>query len=345
MQSRSGAPTLEAVARLAGVSRATVSRVVNGSPKVTPDVLAKVRSAIEELGYVPNRAARSLASSRTQAIALVVPEDTAKVFDEPYFSQIVQGVATHLASTDYALSLLISSAGSTEKTRRYLLGGNVDGAVVVSHHRDDPLLEGVAGTLPLVFGGRPFEPVPSLTHYVDADNVGGARAAVEHLVRLGRSRIATIAGPEDMTAGQDRLRGWQEALAAAGLHADLAERGDFSPASGAKAMRSLLATGAPIDGLFAANDQMALGAYAVLAEHGLRIPEDVAVVGFDDDRAAATAIPPLTSVAQPSVEMGAEMARLLIQLIEGAGSVPEATVMPTELQVRASSARPLKLSA
>jgi len=325
------------VAERAGVSRATVSRVVNGSPKVTSEVLASVNAAIEELGYVPNRAARSLASRRTQAIALVVPEETAKVFDEPYFANIVQGVALHLASTDYALSLLITSAGSVQKTRRYLLGGNVDGAVVVSHHEGDHLLDGVAAHLPLVFGGRPFRPTGGLTHYVDADNVGGGRQAVKHLIDQGCTNIATIAGPADMTAGLDRLQGFREALSAAKLDDSLVEHGDFSPVSGAEAMRWLLARGKRIDGVFAANDQMALGAYAVLAEHGLRIPEDVKVVGFDDDRAAATALPALTSVAQPSAEMGAEMARLLIRLIEGAGDVPEATVMPTELLTRAST--------
>ena len=142
------APTLEMVAALAGVSRSTVSRVVNGSPKVTPEAIAVVTAAIETLGYVPNRAARSLASRRTQAIALVIPENTAKFFADPFFASVIQGIAMHLASTDYTLSLLIASEADPEKTRRYLQGGNVDGALILSHHSDDISYRALARTLP-----------------------------------------------------------------------------------------------------------------------------------------------------------------------------------------------------
>ncbi|MRG59713.1 LacI family DNA-binding transcriptional regulator [Agromyces sp. CFH 90414] len=330
-----GAPTLEMVAAHAGVSRATVSRVVNGSPKVSPDVAEVVQRAIEELNYVPNRAARSLASRRTQAIALIVPESAARVFDDPFFASIVQGVAMAIAPTEYTLTMMIESEVDPDKTRRYLLGGNVDGALVVSHHTGDHSYAHLGRSLPLVFGGRPLDGESS-EFTVDVDNTHGAASGTEHLVARGRRRLATIAGPQDMPPGVDRLRGFESAASAAGLATDLVEFGDFSPASGADAMRRLLAREPGIDGVFAANDQMAMGALTALAEAGRSVPDDVSVVGFDDDRYAATAMPALTTVRQPSNRMGAEMARKLVALIEGR-PVEAATILSTELVVRASS--------
>lgn len=334
--SSGSAPTLEMVAAKAGVSRATVSRVVNGSPKVSPDVAKAVHEAIAALNYVPNRAARSLASRRTQAIALVVPESTARVFNDPFFATLVQGVGLALADTEYTLSMLIESEVAGDKTRRYLLGGNVDGALVVSHHTGDHSYANVSRSLPVVFGGRPLDPTESVNYTVDVDNLHGAELAAEHLVERGRTRIATIAGPQDMPPGVDRLRGFTRALERAGLPADAVEFGDFSPASGAIAMRRLLERDPSIDAVFAANDQMAIGAYSAIGEAGRSIPDDIAVVGFDDDRYAATAMPPLTTVHQPSVEMGAEMARVLVRLIEGQDAAPT-TLLPTSLVVRQST--------
>ncbi|WP_127792082.1 LacI family DNA-binding transcriptional regulator [Agromyces sp. LHK192] len=330
-----GAPTLEMVAAHAGVSRATVSRVVNGSTKVSPDVVEAVQRSIEELNYVPNRAARSLASRRTQAIALIVPESSARVFDDPFFAAIVQGVAMALSPTEYTLTMMLESEADPDKTRRYLLGGNVDGALVVSHHTGDHSYAHLSRSLPLVFGGRPLDG-ESTEYTVDVDNEHGALLGSQHLVARGRTRPATIAGPQDMPPGVDRLRGFRRAVTDAGLDADLVEYGDFTPASGAEAMRRLLAREPGIDGVFVANDQMAMGAIAVLAESGRTVPGDVSVVGFDDDRYAATARPALTTVRQPSHEMGAEMARKLVRLIEGQ-DIEQATVLPTELVVRASS--------
>jgi len=324
------------VAALAGVSRSTVSRVINDSPKVTPEALAAVTAAIEQLGYVPNRAARSLASRRTHSIALVIPENTAKFFADPYFASVVQGAAMRLAETSYTLTLLIASEIDPEKTRRYLQAGNVDGALILSHHSDDRSYVALSRTLPVVFGGRPArhddgpEPV-----YVDVDNSAAARAVTQLLIDAGRRRIATVAGPTDMTAGLDRLDGWRAALAAAGLPDDLVEHGDFTPASGAAAMERLLDRGEPIDGLFAASAQMADGALSVLRERGLSIPADVGVVTFDDDYFAQRATPPLSTVDQEEGEVGRTMAELLIRLIEGE-DVPRITMMPTTLVRRAS---------
>jgi len=329
-------PTLEMVAAAAGVSRATVSRVVNGSTSVTPEILQAVNDAIVLLDYVPNRMARSLASRRTDVIALIVPESTSTVFADPFFAPVVRGVARTLGETDYTLNLLIASESRPEKTRRYLLGGNVDGALVVSHHAEDHSYVGLGSALPIVFGGRPVNPDVSDSYYVDVDNRASARTATEHLVSIGRRRIATIAGRQDMPAGLDRLEGWQAALTDAGLEPGPVAYGAFTQASGAEAAEQLLATGSGFDGLFVANDQMAAGAVQALQARGLRIPEDVAVVGYDDDTFASSLTPPLTTIHQPSADLGAGMADVLVRLIAGEAP-PRRTIIPTRLVLRGSA--------
>jgi LacI family transcriptional regulator len=328
------APTLEMVAALAGVSRSTVSRVVNSSPQVTPEVVEAVNAAIASLGYVPNRAARSLASRKTDSIALVIPENTAKFFADPYFASVIQGVATFLSKTEYTLTLLIASETDPQKTRRYLRGGNVDGALVLSHHSDDHSYVELGKTLPIVFGGRPMAQ-GGPNYVVDVDNVAAASTAVQYLVDHGKTSIATIAGPQDMAAGLDRLEGWRTTLEAAGLPSALFEAADFTPAGGALAMQRILATGQPFDGLFAASAQMAAGALGVLRDHGLSVPGDVGVTTIDDDYYAKNATPPLTTVDQPSMQQGAKMAEVLVRMIDGE-TVDTLTIMPTRLIERAS---------
>ncbi|MCU1570203.1 MAG: LacI family transcriptional regulator [Naasia sp.] len=332
------APTLEQVAALAGVSRSTVSRVVNNSPHVTNEAASAVLEAIETLGYVPNRAARSLASRKTQVIALVVPESTARVFADPFFASVVQGVALHLAQTEYTLNMVIASETNPDKTRRYLMGGNVDGALVVSHHRGDHSYARLSQTLPTVFGGRPMSAEERDSYFVDTDNVAGAVEATRHLLDLGCRSLATIAGPQDMPAGFDRLLGWRTTLIGAGLDSSLVEEGDFTPGQGAEAMRRLLDRGVPFDGLFVANDQMAVGALSVLRDCGIAVPDSLAVVGFDGDYFGQSSDPPLSTVAQPSTAMGAKMAEVLVDLLEGR-PVERVTIMPTELIVRGSTRR------
>ncbi len=334
--SGSPVPTLEMVAAHAGVSRATVSRVVNGSPTVKAEIAESVNRAIAELNYVPNRAARMLASRRTQVIALIVPESSAKIFADPFFAQLVQGVALQLADTEYMLNMLIESEANSGKTRRYLLGGNVDGALVVSHHSGDHSYAQLSGTLPVVYGGRPLRAEEGETYFVDVDNRGGAAAATEHLLDIGRRRIATIAGPLDMPPGFDRLAGWRSVILEHRLDDSLVGQGDFTVASGAEAMRRLLAREPGIDAVFAANDQMAVGAYQALAAAGRQVPGDVAVIGFDDNSFAETATPTLTTVSQPSVGMGQAMAELLVQIIEGLPH-QQHLVLPTTLVRRASA--------
>jgi DNA-binding LacI/PurR family transcriptional regulator len=331
------APTLEAVAAEAGVSRSTVSRVVNGSSHVSPDVLAAVNAAIDRLNYIPNRAARSLANRQTMAIALVVPEDTNRFFGDPFFAEIVQGITQGLEDSDYVLNLQLASPSSpSEKTIRYLLGGNVDGAIVVSHHSGDDFFTTLDATLPVVFGGRPFRPDLHRNNYVDVDNAEGAAMGTQYLLDLGRKRIATIAGPDNMQAAIDRTEGWQRAVRASGQAADLVVHGDFTMASGVAAMRELLERAPDLDGVFVASDLMATGAISVLRERGRAVPGDVAVVGFDDSSAATGGEIQLTTVHQPSREMGAEMARMLLALLRGE-TIERERVMPTRIVVRDSA--------
>jgi DNA-binding LacI/PurR family transcriptional regulator len=345
---RPSAPTLEEVAAEAGVSRSTASRVINGSTQVSDAVVASVRAAIETLNYMPNRAARSLANRQTMAIALVVPEETMRFFGDPYFASVVDGITRGIADSDYVLNLQLAGPGSTEKTIRYLRGGNVDGALVVSHHISDSYLASISQIVPMVYNGRPINPNEVDSYYVDVNNTAGAAQGTQHLVDIGRTRIATIAGPADMPAGIDRYTGWKSTLTAAGLPTSRVAYGDFTLAGGTRAMRELLAAvperdglpdldGLPdFDGLFVASDLMAMGAMSVLRERGIRIPTDVAVVGFDDSSAAHSSEVPLTTVHQPSREMGEKMASMLLDLLRGI-SVEKVCIMPTSVIVRESA--------
>ena len=335
---RSGRPTLEAVARVAGVSRATVSRVINGSPRVSPEVVEGVERAIAELNYVPNRAARSLVARATMSIALVVPEDAHRFFGDPYFADVVQGISDRLDDSEYVLNLQLTHPSSpSEKTRRYLLGGNVDGAIVVSHHSGDHFLASLGRSLPVVFGGRPLGQVANPSdYYIDVDNRLGGAQATQHLIDRGFERIATITGPTDMPAAVDREEGWRDALRRAGLPTDRLVHGDFTEAGGVRAALEILERYPDTQAVFVASDLMASGLCLALKERGLRVPEDLAVVGFDDSEYATRGAVGLTTIAQPSREMGVVMADTLLRLLAGE-DVPHVTVLDTRLVVRESA--------
>lgn len=336
-----GRPTLEEVAVRAGVGRGTVSRVINGSSKVSEHTRAAVEAAVAELGYVPNRAARALAANRTDAIALVIPEPEERFFAEPYFSDVVRGVGAALAETD--VQLVLTLAGSDRERRRlaqYLSGHRVDGVLLASVHAGDPLPELLAELgIPTVISGRrsPAEALPC----VDSDNLAGAAEAVRHLLERGRRTIATITGPLDVYGARCRLDGYRRALAGAGRPAEeaLVAAGDFTEDGGRRAMRELLERRPGLDAVFAASDVMAAGARRELRAAGRRIPQDVALVGFDDSVVARHMDPPLTSVRQPIEEMGRTMARLLLARIAGedAGEGGGTVVLPNRLVVRESS--------
>jgi DNA-binding LacI/PurR family transcriptional regulator len=332
------APTLKEVALAAGVSRATASRVFTHSPRVSEQARTAVERAARRLGYVPNRAARSLRTGKTGSIALVVPEPAGRLFGDPLFPRVFRGITEVLSARDLQLLLMApQTAAEEERMELYLTGGHVDGALLISLHGDDPLPARLARRLPVVVGGRP--PADASVSYVDVDNLGGATAAVRHLAGQGRRVIATVTGSRDMPAAQDRLLGYHRGLAESGLESDptLEEPGDFTVEGGMEAMRSLLERRPDLDAVFAASDQMAAGVLHVLRESARRVPDDVAVTGFDDFPFAASTVPPLSSIRQPVEEMGREMARLLLSTMDSDTWIPRHVVLGTELVIRASS--------
>jgi DNA-binding LacI/PurR family transcriptional regulator len=347
MQSAGRQATLDAVAALAGVSRATASRVINGSPRVSPTSRKAVEDAVAALDFVPNRSARNLARQRTDSVALVISEPEDRLFADPFFAAIVRGITAELALTELQLVLAMSqSKGDHHRLERYLDRADADGVLFVSLHAGDPLPERFAarGT-PTVLCGR-LDSAPGVP-YVDVDNRGGAAQAVRYLVEQGRTRIATIAGPQDMCAGTDRLAGYTDVV----TRGPLVAHGDFSQDSGEAAMYELLEAAPDLDAVFAASDPMALGALRALRASGRRVPDDVAVVGFDGIDAVRHADPPLTTVRQPVEDMGREMTRMLLSAMEGralgSGAVDggagqrrgpaEPVILPVELVVRESA--------
>ncbi|WP_432536083.1 LacI family DNA-binding transcriptional regulator [Kineococcus arenarius] len=333
------APTLESVAALAGVSRATAGRVLSGSERVSPAAREAVLRAASELSYVPNQAARSLVTRRSGSVALVVVEPVERFFSDSYFPLVLSGAQAVLAEREVQLVLVVlSTARERERFERYARGGHVDGAVLVSVHGRDPLPQHLVDAgIPVVMSGQPMDP-GSTVPYVSADNVGGARTATRHLIERGCRRVVTVTGPMDMRVGRDRLAGFHEELRAQRhrFGAELAESGDFTVAGGRAAAEALLARVPDLDGVFAANDLMAAGVLQALAAEGLAVPGRVRVVGFDDAPLAAAATPPLTTVRQPVVEMGRELARMLLWVIDGEGT-PAPVVAPTTLVQRATS--------
>ena len=336
---RSDPKTLEAVATAAGVSRATVSRVVNGSNRVTPATRKAVEKAIRRLGYVPNRAARSLVTRRTESIGLVIPEPTTKLFGDPFFPQLIRGINAVLAEAEQVLVLLTpQSARDEERLGDYLVSGHLDGAMLVSLHGADPLPSFLSDRgIPVVVGGRPTRGIA--VDVVDVDNVQGALQAVRHLIALGRRRIITVTGPLDMAPAQDRLQGYRSALAEAGIAHDptLELAGDFDQTVAREVVERFIASGGRFDAVFAASDVMALGAMSAIRRADLRVPQDVAVVGYDDSSLALFSDPPLSSVRQPIEEMGREMARAMLAQLGTSRQVPRSVVLATELVVRGSS--------
>ncbi|MCJ7530485.1 MAG: LacI family transcriptional regulator [Anaerolineales bacterium] len=330
--------TLEDIAARAGVSRSTVSRVVNGHPSVSENVRKRVLEVIQSTGYQPHAAARTLASQRSWTIGLVMPHSVSFFFTDPYYPHLTKGIAQACNQYLYTLALfLVGTKEDEEKIfPRVSRKGLLDGVLVQSgHHGDQQIISRLLNTnMPLVVIGRPFR--TNGVSYVDVDNSNAANSAVSHLIQLGYKRIGIIAGPANSTVGIDRKEGYLKALSERGQDVDqtLIAEGDFTEASGHYAMQRLLA--AKPDAIFAASDVMAIGAMRAAREAGLSIPDDIAFVGFDDLPIATLSDIRLTTVRQPVVQFGAKAVEVLVDLIENGIEPPRRIIMDTELVIRDS---------
>jgi len=317
---------------VAGVSRASASRVVNGVPSVDETIRVAVRDAIAATGYLPNPAARSLVTRRADAVALVLPEE-GRILGDPFFPRVVQGAMAVLGARGVHLVLMTTEADTRAQVSSDLRRGRLDGVILIHTDPLDPLPRLlVDGHFPVVLSARPIQPLPIT--YVDVNQTEGAALAARHLVATGRRRIATIAGPQHTSAGQDRLTGFRAALPDPDV---VWVEGEFTRESGTAGMSALLDRHPDLDGVFAASDLMAQGALAVLRTHGRRVPQDVAVVGFDDSSAALACEPPLTTVRQPVEDMAAEMARLLLHQVDHPDTPPTRTIFQPRLIRRGSA--------
>ncbi|MEZ0396344.1 MAG: LacI family DNA-binding transcriptional regulator [Anaerolineales bacterium] len=327
--------TLEDIAKMASVSRSTVSRVLNGDENVNEETRKKVEEVIRRVNFQPNIAARGLAAGRTGIIGLVIPAGVSAIFTDPYFPQLIQGVTSVCNANDYSVMLWLAEPMQERRTiRQILYGGLLDGVIVSSMLIDDPIVLALHEShKPFVLVGRH----PTLdVNYVDVDNIYGAREATRHLLRLGRQRVATITGPLNMIAGRDRYQGYCEALESFGqsLQQALVVEGDFSELSGYLGMKKLLPHRP--DAVFVATDTMAMGALRALREANVRIPDDIALVGYDDMPMASQFNPPLTTVRQPIVKLGASAMQMLLDVMQRSETHTRHLILPTELVVRAS---------
>jgi DNA-binding LacI/PurR family transcriptional regulator len=333
-------PRLCDVAEQAGVSPATASRVLTGSARVRPETRRVVEEVMARLGYVRNRAAHASARGHTGSVAFVVCEDSSRVFSEPFFQLILTSGSRELLSQGIQPVLLTAHSPRDQQiASRYLRSGHVDGAVLVSMHGQRPL-DIPAIDVPVVLAGRPFCDDADLS-YVDADNVGGAKMAVRYLLKRGRRTVATVAGPADMSPGVDRLRGYRVAMAGAGLSdPGLIMFGDFGRVSAEHAVYQLLDRRPDLDAIFAASELMAAGVLRALRRSGRRVPDDVAVVGFEDSPLARHTNPKLTAVRQPVEALGERLATELLALIVRGGREPAQVMLDTELLIRESALGP-----
>ncbi len=321
---------------MSGVSRSTVSRVLNGDPNVNAQTREKVQNILQNVHFQPNMAARGLAAGRTRVLGLVIPIGVSAIFSDPYFPLLIQGVAMACNALDYSVMLWLAEPEYERRTISQVIhNGIVDGVIVSSPQIDDPMVEYLCQSeRPFITIGRTT--TRQQTHYVDVDNRAGAHQAVSHILRSGRRRVATITGPRNTPGSQDRYQGYLDAMHERGVqvYPELIAEGDFTDTTGYLAMKNLLQLRP--DSVFVASDAMAIAAMRAIGEAGLRIPHDIAVIGFDDIPSAATCKPPLTTVRQPIQRTGGVAAEALIDLIEHPDSLPRRIVLPTELVIRSS---------
>jgi len=333
---RQVAVTLDEVARLAGVARSTASRALNDGV-ASPAAIQAVNEAVRKLGFVPNQAARTLARSRTDSVALVIPEDPTRLFSDPVLATVITRLSVDFWREGLQpLLVLMDPKDLIAKLGSFLNAGNVDGMVVTSFHSNPEVEELIsASRLPTVFFGRP--PMPGILPYVDIDNVEGGYKATKHLLDAGRRNVACAGGPEGVPSVEDRKQGFLKACAEAGVRPGPYMYGRFDTDFGMSAVSAILDAEPGIDGIFAQSDAIAAGVLSGLSAARRSVPDDVAVVGFDNTATATTVFPRLTTVAQPVAEMAGQAASMLVEYLSSQewGQCPR--ILPTELIVRDSA--------
>lgn len=332
-----GQVTIDRVAQAAGVSRATVSRVMNGSAKVSPEREKAVKKAIAAYNFTPNATARRLAGGRSGLVALLMEESSEEFFLNPFWGMVVQGFsATISAAGMHPLLLIRPKTGSEDSIFSTLRAGQVDGLAIFSWHRPIKSFERLIDPkMAVVFGGdlggsKKFP-------FVDVDNVKGGSLATRHLIAQGCKNIVTITGDLKLQSGRDRLEGFERAMSEAGrtvLDSSIIQ-GDYSQSKAEELTRTLLKRKTKVDGIFAANDQAALGVINILLQNGVKIPEQVKIVGFDDSPIASRNIPAISTIYQPTRELGSEVAKSLIAILNG--EAVEDKILDVKLIKRASS--------
>ncbi|MBI5031720.1 MAG: LacI family DNA-binding transcriptional regulator [Chloroflexi bacterium] len=332
-------PTSQDVAKKAGVSVATVSRVLNDSPLVSPQVRERVLSAVKELNYQPNRTAQRLRAGRSHVIGLIISD-----IQNPFFTSVVRGIEDVAYKYSYSV-VLCNSDEDVEKEQLYigvLSSERVAGVIIVPTGNDccSPLLN---LQMPVVMMDRV---VPGLsTDFVVLDNVAGAYAAIQHLLELGHRRIGMVSAPPGISVGTERQRGYENAMHDYGIAVDamLIQPGNFKENGGYQAASKLLELKPRPTAIFAANNLMTMGAYQAISDKGLRIPDDISVIGFDDMPWFGLVHPPLTAVRQPTYEIGAQAAELLFARLLDSTTPIQRKILQPELIVRSSTAAPARL--
>jgi DNA-binding LacI/PurR family transcriptional regulator len=327
---------MDDVAAVAGVSRGTISRALNGGRHVSAPAMEAIRKAIQQTGYVVNQHARSLVTQRSQSVAFILSEPQGLLFEDPNFNVLLAGCSQALATHDITLVLAIAgSKDERKRVSRFVTSGHVDGALLVSAHSGNPIMDELyARGVPAVACGLPLGHERDLA-YVAADDRDGARQMVQYLLDQGRHTVGTITGPLDTPGGVQRLAGYRDVLGSSTEDRLIATADSYTRTAGEAAMAHLLESSPDLDAVFVASDLMAAGALAALRRAGRRVPEDVAVGGFDDSAVATTVEPALTTIRQPLPRISREMVRLLLDLIDGQS--PAAVILPTELVVRDSA--------
>ena len=331
--------TLEEIGQLAGVSRSTVSRVINDHPNIRPTVRRRVQQVIHETGYQPNSAARSLASRQSRILGLIMPSVLQSGFTDPYYPLVIQAISHACNQNDHTVSLfLFQTKEEEEKISQRIIGsGLIDGLIITADTIENPFVTKIQQHhIPFVQIGRPLHAESTNISYIDVDNEAGAYLAASYLIQQGYRRIGQLATVHN-SAGVDRDAGFRQALTDRGIpvNEELIKVAEFSQTSAHQAMGALLEQ--KPEAVFAQSDAMALGAMRAIRERGLRVPEDIAIVGFDDLPLAASADPPLTTIRQPIYRTGILATETLLDIIKTSPQPARHIILPVELVIRAST--------